>query len=135
MTDSAPDDDPRKRWWGTMRRAYDAGPLDDDDTASAFIHRGITRDNGAFFGLNDAVAVTAMVTAVLDIASSGELDRLIAVEEPLYPAEAPLAHENVYNNAHNRGWPKVTDRQTLLKLREVTDHLIDKVVTSARADQ
>ena len=135
MTDSAPDDDPRKRWWGTMRRAYDAGPLDDDDTASAFIHRGITRDNGAFFGLNDAVAVTAMVTAVLDIASSGELDRLIAVEEPLYPAEAALAHENVYNSAHERGWPNITDPGTLMGLRAETDKMMDFVVARARAER
>jgi len=135
VADSVPEDDPRKRWWGTMRRAYDAGPLEDDEIASALIHQGITRNNGAFFGLNEAVAVTAMVSAFLDIASSGELDRLVAVEEPLYAAEAALAHENVYNSAHDRGWPNITDPGTLMRLRAETDKIMDFVVTRARAER
>ena len=118
-----------------MKRAFDVPEAESDDAGQSAIARAMIRDGGEFFGVDNTFAVTAMIDATLDLASAGELDRLMAEEEPYYPDAAIAAKEAAYNNAHNRGWPKVTDRQTLLKLREVTDHLIDQVVTSARADQ
>ena len=119
-----------------MKRAFDVPEAESDGNARWLIVRAIIQaKDGFFFGVDSDSAVTAMIDATLDLASAGELDRLMAEEEPYYPDAAIAAKETAYNNAHNRGWPKVTDRQTLLKLREVTDHLIDKVVTSARADQ
>ena len=118
-----------------MKRAFDVPEGESDDNARSLIVRAIIQAKDGFFGVDSDFAITAMIDAVLDLASAGELDRLMAEEEPYYPDAAIAAKETAYNNARSRGWPNVIDGHTLLKLREVGDHLIDKVVTSARADQ
>jgi hypothetical protein len=117
-----------------MRRGYGATPLQDDEIAGAMIFRDITRAAG-FFGVDDAQAVDAMVAATLAAGTAGEFDEI--VRSDFYNRDSrSLAGvcELVYNRAHDRGWQQIVDVHALLKLREVTDGMVYRVVESARRD-
>lgn len=124
--------DPRLRWWAAMKRAFHVPEREPDGNAQAAIVRAVIRDSGGFFDIDEIVAGSAMVDATLDLASAGELDRLLTIDESLYPSGAMGGLDAAYNHARNLGWPDVTDQHTLLNLREVSDHLIGKVINSER---
>ena len=130
MSDSMTSDR-RRRWWYTMRRSFGVPDDDIDETALGTIQTKITDGNGAFFGINNALAVTTMTTAVLDLGSSGELDRLSAVDDDRYPFEVAEAYEAVYNQSHDEAWPNALSADAM-RLRSETDALVDRVVAGGR---
>jgi hypothetical protein len=132
MTDVGQPDDPRKRWWDAMKRAFDVPEGVSDENARMVIVGATIRDTGEFFDVDGTVAVTAMIDTILDLGSAGELDLLVAEEEPLYLNAASAAEDAAYNRAHDLGWRNTKDPMTLMKLREVSDRLISKAIDSER---
>ncbi|HZM57700.1 MAG TPA: hypothetical protein VFC03_22030, partial [Acidimicrobiales bacterium] len=81
MTDVGQPDDPRKRWWDAMKRAFDVPEGVSDENARMVIVGATIRDTGEFFDVDGTVAVTAIIDTILDLGSAGELDLLVAEEE------------------------------------------------------
>jgi hypothetical protein len=113
-------------------RAFGCTELEDDEIAQSIIMRSITRDNGAFFGVDELAAAWAIVLAILSLAPTGELDGLAGVDADLYVIEATSAHDEVYNRAPSAGWPALTSVDTKMRLRGETDKVLDLVIAAGR---
>ena len=127
--------DPRRRWWDAIRRAFDIPDGESDDNAEAAIARAMIRDGGEFFGVDNTLAVTAMIRAASASGLAGELDDIVRSEsyDRGFRTVTDVC-DLVYLRAEKLGWPLVKDPHALTKLREATDDLVRKVIESARVE-
>lgn len=120
----------RDWWWGTICRAF--GDPQVIGQARDGIRKSFVVGNQAFAGLDSWSVTNAVIDATLDLASAGELDRLVRIDPEEYLGASFDAEEALYARAHILGWPQVTDANTKMQLRTQTNDFLRRIVRAGQ---